>query len=58
VDQPSTILSSAVGFEIYHYKPQPVGFSHIKLSEFLPTNYKAKETSLVSINIIGKSRGV
>jgi hypothetical protein len=48
VHQPCTILSCAFGSEIHHQEPQPVGFSHIGWSELLLTNYKAKETSLVS----------
>jgi hypothetical protein len=48
VDQPCTILSSAIGFEIHHQRPQFISFSHIGWSELLPTSYKARETSLVS----------
>jgi hypothetical protein len=48
VDQPCTTFSFAVGHEIHHQRPQLVGFSHIGWSELLPTNYRAKETSLVS----------
>jgi len=48
VHQPCTTLSCAFGSEIHHQEPQPVGFSHIGWSELLLTNYKAKETSLVS----------
>jgi hypothetical protein len=48
VNQPCTTLSSVVGSEIHHQKPQPAGFSHIGWSKLLPTNYKARETSLVS----------
>jgi hypothetical protein len=29
VDQPSTTLSFAIGFETHHQKPQLVGFTHI-----------------------------
>jgi hypothetical protein len=48
VDQPCTTLSFTVGFEIHHQRPQPACFSYIGWLEFLPTSYKAKETSLVS----------
>ncbi len=48
VDQPSTILSSVIGSEIHHQRPQPTGFSHIRWSELLPTSYKVRKTSLVS----------
>ncbi len=48
VDQPCTTLSSAIGFKIHHQRPQPTCFSHIRWSKLLPTNYKAKKTSLVS----------
>ncbi len=48
VDQPCTTLSSAVGSEIHHHRPQTTGFSHIEWSKLLPTSYKARETSLVS----------
>jgi hypothetical protein len=48
VDQPCATLSSIVGSEIHHQKPQLAGFSHIGWLEFLPTSYKARETSLVS----------
>ncbi len=47
VDQPCTTFNSAVGSEIHHQRPQPVGFSHIGWSEHLQTNYKVRETSLV-----------
>jgi hypothetical protein len=58
VDQPYTTLNSVIGFEIHHQRPQLVGFSHVGWLEFLPTNYKARESSLVPTNIIGKPRGV
>jgi len=48
VDQPCTTLSSIVGFEIHHQKPQLARFSHIGWLKLLPTSYKARETSLVS----------
>jgi len=48
VDQPCTTLSSTSRSEIHHQRPQPTSFSHIGWLELLPTNYKAKETSLVS----------
>jgi hypothetical protein len=48
VDQPCTTLSSIVGSEIHHHRTQPASFSHIGWSEFLPTSYKARKTSLVS----------
>jgi hypothetical protein len=48
MNQPCTTLSSVVGSEIHHQRPQLVSFSHIGWSELLPTNYKARETSLVS----------
>jgi hypothetical protein len=48
VDQPCTTLSFVVGFKTQHQRPQPTGFSHIGWSELLPTNYKARKTSLVS----------
>jgi hypothetical protein len=48
VDQPCTIFSSAVGFEIHHQRPQLVGFSHIRWLELLPTSYKTREASLIS----------
>jgi hypothetical protein len=48
VDQPCTTFSSATDSEIHHQRPQPIDFSHIGWSKLLPTNYKAKETSLVS----------
>jgi hypothetical protein len=48
VDQLGTTLSSTTGSEIHYQRPQPSGFSHIGWSKFLPTSYKARETSLVS----------
>jgi hypothetical protein len=38
MDQPCTILISAIGFEMHHQKPQPTSFSHIGWSKLLPTN--------------------
>jgi len=43
VDQPCTTLDSAIGSEVHHQRPQPIGWS-----EFLPTSFKARKTSLVS----------
>ncbi len=48
VDQPCTTLNFAIGSKIHHQKPQPTGFLHIRWLELVPTNYKAKETSLIS----------
>jgi hypothetical protein len=48
VDQPCTTFNSAIGSEIHHQRPQPVGFSHIRWSELLLTSYKARETFSVS----------
>jgi hypothetical protein len=48
VNQPCTTFNSLVGFKIHHQRPQLAGFSHIEWSELLPTNNKAKRTSLVS----------
>jgi len=36
-----------VDSEIHHQRPQPASFSHIGRSKFLPTSYKARETTLV-----------
>jgi hypothetical protein len=47
VDQPCTILSFVIGSKIHHQRPQPVGFSHIRWSKLMPTNYKVKKSSLV-----------
>jgi hypothetical protein len=57
IDQPYTTFNSTVGSKIHHQKPQPVGSSHIGWSELLPTSYKARETSLVFFNTIGKPKG-
>ncbi len=48
VDQPNTTLNSTASSEIHYQGPQPASFSHIGLSKFLPTNFKARKTSLVS----------
>jgi len=48
MDQLSTTLSSAASSEIHYQRPQPARFSHIGWWKFLPTSYKARETSLVS----------
>jgi hypothetical protein len=48
VDQFCTTFSFAIGSNIHHQRPQPLGFSHIGWSKLLPTSYKARETSLVS----------
>jgi hypothetical protein len=58
VDQPYTTVSSIVGFEIHHQRPQHASFSHIGWSELLPTNYKVGETSLVSCEHNNKIWGV
>jgi hypothetical protein len=49
VDQPCTTFSFIVGSKIHHQRPQPVGFSHIRRLELLPTNYKARKISLISL---------
>ncbi len=48
VDQLNTTLSFVASSEIHYQKPQLACLSHIGLSKFLPTSYKARKTSLVS----------
>jgi hypothetical protein len=57
VDQLCNTLSSVIGSEMHHQRPQPISFSHIGWSKLLPTSYKAKETS-ISCEQIGKPKGV
>jgi hypothetical protein len=48
VDQLCTTLSFVIGSETHHQRLQLASFSHIGWLELLPTNYEARETSLVS----------
>ncbi len=48
VDQLGTTFNFATSSKIHYQRPQLTGFSHIGWSNFLPTSYKARKTSLVS----------
>ncbi len=56
VDQPCITFNSAIGSKIHHQRPQPTGSSHIRWLELLPTNYKVRETSLVSYEYNTKTK--
>jgi hypothetical protein len=45
---PCNTLNFTISSDIHHQRPKPASFSHIGWPNLLPTNYKVRETSLVS----------